>query len=52
MRLRNVPDYNLLGNVHWLELNYSDYPHQVDYNLLGNVHWLEPQLDGITIRQL
>ena len=34
-------DYNLLGNVHWLEPFSSPAAPDRNYNLLGNVHWLE-----------
>ncbi len=33
-------DYNLLGNVHWLEQQAEIDAQAVHYNLLGNVHWL------------
>ena len=35
-------NYNLLGNVHWLELKSDTLTSTIYYNLLGNVHWLEP----------
>ena len=34
-------NYNLLGNVHWLELQRCGCVCVHNYNLLGNVHWLE-----------
>ncbi len=40
-------NYNLLGNVHWLEQYLIRKERGFDYNLLGNVHWLEPLGDSL-----